>query len=349
MNPFDKYNGLLLNGAFYAKNELRRFIDEKHLDPFVQEILAFAHQLFSDKKHLTFKTSGSTGKPKHLNFSKNAIYESAQLTNRFFDLKKGKRTLLSLPMNYVAAKMMVARAVVGESELISISPGSKPLQPGIDFHFAPFTPFQFEEIINHQLNILPKGATILLGGGAASDRLRNQIAQLPNKVYLGFGMTETLTHFALADLKSNNSFFKTLPETDLKTDGTGALSVFRRGITDDWVHTNDIVELLPNGFKWKGRKDHVINSGGVKLYPEEIERDLTPHIHSPFFVHGVDDDKLGQKVVLFIEGNAEIDLNEVKFSNKYSKPREIVLMENFLWTDSGKIRRKASVDLWLNS
>lgn len=348
MNPFDRYCGLVINGKFYQKNELGRLAQDDKEEAFTREVLSFADQLFKNTEEVTFQTSGSTGKPKAISFSKSAILKSADDTNQFFSLHKSHKALLSLPVAYVAGKMMIARAIAGEYELMCTPPSGAPLNSNIDFDFAPFTPYQFEQIIDNQKDLLPDKAIILLGGSSVSSSLHKKIREVPNAVYLGFGMTETLTHFAVGDLKSENFFFKNLPDTEIKIDDGGELSVFRNGITSKWIKTTDIVKPISGGFIWKGRKDHIINSGGVKLHPEEIEKELAPYFSRPYFIYGLDDEKLGEKAVLFIEGTEETDLSSVQFAKKYSKPRDVIKMEKFLRTQSGKIKRKATVDRWLN-
>jgi O-succinylbenzoic acid--CoA ligase len=349
MNPFSTYPGIRVNGKFYSKSELERRENYDQEAPFVKDILSFSNDLFSDSMELPFQTSGSTGKPKELSFSKEAIHKSANSTNEYFGLKKGIKAFLSLPVDYVAGKMMIARAIAGEYELIAVEPSSKPLQANLAFQFAPFTPHQFESVLSEQIDLLPKDSIILLGGSYVSESLRKKISQISNPVYLGFGMTETLTHFAVANLKSPSETFELMPDAEIQVDDQGTLSIRRQGITDSWLETTDIVEPFGNGFIWKGRKDNVINSGGVKLHPEEIEQEFARHLNSPFFVYGVKDDVLGEKVVLFIEGDNSPDLKEMRFSNKFFKPKDIVLLHAFLRTESGKIRRQATVKSWLEA
>ena len=65
-----------------------------------------------------------------------------------------------------------------------------------------------------------------------------------------------------------------------------------------------MVELISdNEFEWGGRYDSIINSGGVKLIPEKIEEKLSTLIKVRFFVAGIPDESLGEKLVLIIEGN----------------------------------------------
>ncbi len=68
------------------------------------------------------------------------------------------------------------------------------------------------------------------------------------------------------------------------------------------LSTNDIIQLTDaTHFEWLGRHDNVINSGGIKLFPEKIESRIAPLIPQRFFITSEPDSRLGQKAVLVIE------------------------------------------------
>ena len=106
-------------------------------------------------------------------------------------------------------------------------------------------------------------------------------------------------------------------------------------------------------FEWLGRYDNVINSGGVKISPEIIEPQigdllLKCNLKNDFFVGGVRDPKLGQRLTLFLEGEISnskkleiIQEFQTSFS-KYHVPKQIICVENFSRTPTGKINRKLS-------
>jgi O-succinylbenzoic acid--CoA ligase len=109
--------------------------------------------------------------------------------------------------------------------------------------------------------------------------------------------------------------------------------------------TNDMARVYPDGsFVIKGRKDNVVISGGVKLFPEIIEKKIEGLCRKPFYLTGVEDDKLGQKLVMVIESADETDtemlLDKIKkVVDKYEVPKRIVTVERFVRTESGKIKR----------
>ena len=93
--------------------------------------------------------------------------------------------------------------------------------------------------------------------------------------------------------------------------------------------------------------DNVINSGGIKLYPEQIEYKLSSMIHMPFFVAGIPDDALGEKLALFVEqeeafafAKAEYDITDFE---KYEIPKVVFSIPRFERTANGKLQRGQTV------
>ena len=98
-----------------------------------------------------------------------------------------------------------------------------------------------------------------------------------------------------------------MPSVLFKINSENCLQITALNVCDHILDTTDCVELLnEHQFIWKGRADFVINSGGIKLHPEQIEKKIESIItHNRFYIHAADDDKLGQKVVLHIEGKID--------------------------------------------
>ena len=99
-------------------------------------------------------------------------------------------------------------------------------------------------------------------------------------------------------------------------------------------------------FLWKGRSDHVINSGGIKLHPEQIEKALSAIISVPFFVFGKPDKRLGQSLSIVFEGHLPNEI-ETMVSNldtlsKYEKPKDYFVLSQFI-RSNGKILRKQTL------
>ena len=111
-------------------------------------------------------------------------------------------------------------------------------------------------------------------------------------------------------------------------------------ICDDVLQTNDIACLCSDGgFTIAGRKDNVINSGGIKIQAEEMENRLQPFIPVPFAVTAVPDPRLGQALTLLIAGKPDIKELENKLQavlETYYRPKHIFITELIPQTENGK-------------
>jgi O-succinylbenzoic acid--CoA ligase len=258
--------------------------------------------------------------------------------------------------------MMLVRAVTLGWHLDVISSSSNPLKLNLtSYDFSAMVPLQVENSIDklHQIKKL------IVGGGAVSNSLQEKLQEVTTEVFATYGMTETITHIAVKKLNNfglpkgnatNNTCYKTLPNTTIYKDERNCLMIKNTSISDKVIFTNDVVALISDTqFKWLGRFDNVINSGGIKLYPEKIEADLSKIIRQRFFVAGIKDEKLGEKLVLLIEsaGDKSIKLtdqlnSEMKNSKLFSKfeiPKEIHFIDRFAETETKKIQRKKTMDL----
>ena len=134
-----------------------------------------------------------------------------------------------------------------------------------------------------------------------------------------------------------------MPHVNISQDERECLVIDAPLVSDERLFTNDLVKIInEHQFVLLGRIDNVVNSGGVKLIPEKIEEKLSPFINERFFVGGIPDAVLGEKLVLVIEGEKK-ELAETIFQtlDKYEKPKAVFFVPNFEVTESGKIKRKA--------
>ena len=215
---------------------------------------------------------------------------------------------------------------------------------GEDFksiNFVALTPMQVEKSID----FVSHCDKLIIGGAPLSDKVKQDLHPMSNEVYETYAMTETITHIAFKQVPNQkfqnvNPYFEAFDEVNIKQDDRGCL-VIETPYDDLIVTTNDIVELIDDrNFNWIGRADNVINSGGIKLFPEQIEGLIKPFVDSDFFITSKPDELLGEKLILVIEGDErKIDLSKANLT-KYQKPKEIVFISEFERTESGKIKRK---------
>jgi O-succinylbenzoic acid--CoA ligase len=251
-------------------------------------------------------TSGTTGDPRVHELGRDAMVASARRTIAFFKLKPGERCLLCLPVDYIAGKMMVVRALAGGLDLVAVEPSSRPLEGTTGkFGLCAMVPLQVHESLKAGGDLSATG-NLLVGGGEIHSALRSRLEQLAAPaVYESFGMTETCSHFALCRVNGPNPdpSFRLMDGVDAATDPRGCLVVNIPGITNGSVVTNDLVELNPgaDGFRWLGRADNVISTGGIKVIPELLEHTIRSLLHADCLLVAVPDEKLGQKMVLVVE------------------------------------------------
>lgn len=296
---------------------------------------------FDDKTYIEMNTSGTTGAPKLIRVEKEAMVSSALSTGDFFDLNPGNKVLHCLPVDYVAGKMMFVRSFILGLDMDFVEPNSHPLEYNdVKYDFAAMVPLQAKNSLDKLKNI----KKIIIGGVKIHKSLEQELVKLPNEIYETYGMTETITHIAAK--RVGERAFTVLPNVTVSSNENNCLVVHAKKINPEPIVTNDIVEIVSDTqFVWLGRFDNVINSGGIKLIPEKIEEKLSTHIPRRYFVYGQADDVLGEKVVLYVEGEP-IAIDEEVFSvlDKYEKPKNIVFIPKFTVTATGKIVRKESID-----
>jgi len=294
---------------------------------------------FDDRSYIEMSTSGTTGTPKIIRVEKQAMVNSALATGDFFDLHPGNKVLHCLPVKYIAGKMMLVRGFILGLDMDFAAPNSTPMHNNdTQYDFTAMVPLQAQ----HSLKQLHHVKKMIIGGGRINKTLEKQLAKLPTEVYETYGMTETITHIAAK--KIGEKAFTVLPNVTISYNENNCLVIHAPRISEDVIVTNDIVELVnENQFIFLGRFDNIINSGGIKLIPEQIEDKLSGKINSRFFVTGKPDNKLGEKLVLVVEGDAHpIDASVFEVLDKYEKPKEIVFVSKFEETENGKIKRKES-------
>ena len=339
VHPNFKWNGISLE-----KNDLLRIAYDfiKEGEDFEKITGEFILDWFNSNSFISVTTSGTTGAPKKIKIDKQAMVFSALATAEFFDLKATNRVLNCLSTNYIAGKMMLIRSFVLGFEMDFVKPTSNPLKNNNKFYdFVAMVPLQVENSINELINV----RKLIIGGSKINYNLKNKLLGLSTLVFETYGMTETITHIAARNI--SDSYFSVLPHVTISKDKRNCLIIDTPRISASSITTNDVVNIISNTeFELLGRIDNVINSGGVKLFPEQIELKLAHKIQTRFFVTGIPDDHFGEIVALIVEGSP-IPFEDDIFNDllPYEKPKKIHFLSNFLETESGKIKRAATLNL----
>ncbi|MBD81615.1 MAG: O-succinylbenzoic acid--CoA ligase [Crocinitomicaceae bacterium] len=334
MNP-----SFQINGIGYLK-----WLTLNHEEEELAQIAAFIEAWSKNTKSYKFQTSGSTGIPKTIEIDRAYMEHSAQVTGEFFGLTEGCSSLLCLPVKFIAGRMMLVRAMVLGLDLHVAKPEVKEivkLKP--KFHFCAMTPHQVSRILDTDVTFFDSIEMLIIGGGDINTLLERKLENLKTKCYATFGMTETVSHIALREI-GVKTCFKALPGVKFHQNEEGQLIIHASGWGVHNMITNDMVNLLSEKeFEWLGRIDNVINSGGIKVFPERIESILEGQIPGNFFIAGLPDQHLGNKVVLLVEGEeTPVDFSQL---SSYEKPKEVFSISRFKYTDTGKIQRSETLNL----
>lgn len=335
-----------LNGEAFlsaeALKERANYLIENGKDDEVA-IGKFILEWLDENDFITVKTSGSTGIPKNIKLQKNHIFNSAAATVKYFDLKENTKALLCLSSEYIAGKMMLVRAMTAGWNLYATAPEKNPFENIDDtFDFSAMVPYQ----VFHSLKDLHKVKKLIVGGGAVPLELEQQLQKVNTRVFATYGMTETISHVAVRPINGTekSAIFSALPEVNFSLKENNCLQIHAPEISEETVVTNDVVEMIsPTSFKFLGRADNVINTGGVKVHPEVVEEKLSLHINQPFFIASEKDEALGERVILIIESDEHFQLKDFSTAFKsvstYEKPKKIYTLPHFIYTETGKVKR----------
>ena len=335
-----------LNGKSYTKLS--------EIDPSEnKEVVSFLKEWFDPNEYVIGRTSGSTGKPKEIRLLKKDMLASARITNAFFEIGQETNMLLCLSPSYIAGKMMIVRALTAQANLWVTPPSSSPLSHfsgAIDF--AAMVPMQVDTTLStpETAKRLNRIRHVIIGGAATSPLLHKKLQYISSRCFGTYGMTETVSHVALRyhnGPQASDPYFA-IGQVRFATDDRDCLVIHTPHLHTGTFTTNDIVRLIDERhFEWLGRHDNVINSGGIKLFPETLEQKLAPYIAQRFFITSQPDDYLGEKAVLVIE-DAPWDKKRCTALKKqikqllppYEVPKNILFQNPFRETYSGKVIRK---------
>ncbi|MDR7131400.1 O-succinylbenzoic acid--CoA ligase [Algoriphagus sp. 4150] len=346
------------NHALITKEDFETTPDD--FPDYAKAAVQFCREWLSGKTIFVQQTSGSTGTPKKMEITQAQMIASAKSTQAFFKTDEASTLLCCLDPGYIAGKMMLVRAMVWNCSIQLIEPKSNPLlEVSAIPDFVAMVPLQVEASLKNKSSLvkLKQIKHLIIGGAPLNTGLKHQLIASDIRAYQTYGMTETVSHVALAKIVPGELIYSMLPGVEFGLNERNALWVKSELSNNQLVQTNDLVELIDKDlFRWLGRADFVINSGGVKLHPELLEAKAERLIHSfypnsAFFFFGIEDEKLGEKLCLAIESK-DSAVNENTLTNrlkmelgKYELPKNIFVIPEFSRTGSGKVNRLKTIEL----
>ena len=341
----------------YQYSKSRPLPNLEELPEFAQVAFAFCRDWLAGQETFTQQTSGSTGAPKLQVLSRTQMEASAAATGAFFGTSTPGHLLCCLNPAFIAGKMMLVRAMVWDCPITSVEPCANPLL-GLEeqFSFIALVPLQVEAGLAEEKSrkLLQSIPQVLIGGAALPHKTQQRLVQQGIRAWQSFGMTETVSHIALAPIEEGELVYQALQGVAIGINEQHCLWIQSPMSGSERIQTNDTIELRSkNTFTWLGRADFVVNSGGIKLFPEQLERRIAPLLEETYpgcayFLFGENDSRLGEQLVLYVEGTAEekrrltLEAGLGQILGKYEVPKKIYFKASFAYTPTRKINRHAT-------
>lgn len=308
---------------------------------------------------LIVHTSGTAGRPKLAQFARSAVDAAVAASALALEATPRDAWLSCLPLAHVGGLLVVLRAVLLGAPVV--------LHEGFDVQgfaaertttFTSLVPTMLARLLDAHVD-LARYRAILIGGARLPDEQAARGRAAGAHVVETYGLTESFGGVIYDG--------RPLPGVEMRIDADGGIELHgptlmlgyrfdaegsRRAFTDDgWLRPGDAGEIDAEGrLHVIGRFDDRINTGGEKVWPEEVENALRRHPKvRDVGVGGRLDPEWGERVVAFVVPVDPADpptleqLRDIAARSlpRYRAPRELVLVDELPRTGSGKLRRVA--------
>lgn len=318
---------------------------------------------------LVVPTSGSTGTPKGAQLTAENLVASADATHQY--LGGPGQWLLAMPAHYIAGLQVLIRSLVA-----GVEPAWIDLSRGFDINafaaaaeelhrtaagdraYTSLTPMQLSKAMDSERgrDALGVFTAVLVGGAATHPNTLAQAAAAGINVVTTYGSSET----AGGCVYNGHA----LPGTKVKIHddrvilgGPTIAHGYRNAPEHDafrrpgWFITSDSGYLDGDELTITGRLDNIIDSGGLKLHPEVLERQiLSVKGVDTAAVTSVPHQRLGQAIVAAFTGTAAVaDILEGLADAdvpRWQIPKDIKRVDRLPMTSSGKVDRRATASLF---
>ena len=286
---------------------------------------------------LVIATSGSSGPPKAAVLTHAAVEASARATSERLQVTDNDHWLACLPLAHVGGLSVITRSLITGTTLTVID--------GFDADVVSASEATLVSLVTTALQRIDPSlfrAIVLGGARPPADRPPHCIAT--------YGLTETGSG-VVYNGKPLNSVDIEIRDGEVHVRGPMLLRCYRDGTSpltrDGWLPTGDLGFLRDDGsLHVEGRRGDVINTGGEKVWPDDVERQLIQHpdIHD-VAVTGLPDNEWGQIVAAFVvSARPNLSLDEIRAHCRaqlpgYALPKQLELVEAIPRTALGKVRR----------
>lgn len=286
---------------------------------------------------LVIATSGSSGPPKAAVLTHAAVEASARATSERLQVTDNDHWLACLPLAHVGGLSVITRSLITGTTLTVID--------GFDADVVSASEATLVSLVTTALQRIDPSLfrAIVLGGA------RPPVDRPPHCIAT-YGLTETGSG-VVYNGKPLNSVEIEIRDGEVHVRGPMLLRCYRDGTSpltsDGWLPTGDLGFLRDDGsLHVEGRRGDVINTGGEKVWPDDVERQLIQHpdIHD-VAVTGLPDNEWGQIVAAFVvSARPNLSLDEIRAHCRaqlpgYALPKQLELVEAIPRTALGKVRR----------
>lgn len=277
---------------------------------------------------LTVGTSGSTGAPKLARLTARALVASARSTLEV--LGGPGQWLLATPATHIAGiQVLVRSAITGIVPVVmesgAFTPDAFAAAAGRLTHerrYVSLVPTQVQRLLDDPAgrSALSGFTTVLVGGSAVPPTLRAASRDAGAHVIATYGMSETaggcvydgrplpVTRMRITDPDGAGVGVIELGGETLAQGYDGPSELTERAFrTDDdrmrWFRTDDLGRIEDGVLSVLGRRDDVINTGGLKIAPHVVEDAVAqalPHLARCSVVLATDDATWGEAVTLAV-------------------------------------------------
>ncbi|MDY6842762.1 MAG: class I adenylate-forming enzyme family protein [Thermodesulfobacteriota bacterium] len=344
------------------------------------------HTYHEDDEALYLYTSGTTGRPKGVVLSFRNLDEFPLCMSELLQSTKEEVIGIVLPMSHIAGPL-TCNEIVDKGSTMIIFDSMKPdvLIHGIEKHNITCfygVPIIFQLILSspHLENYTLKNLrVIVMMGTTIPVSLMKQVKErYPHvAVIQGYGLTETSPWISLTPLgdadRKMASIGKPVPRAMVKLIGSDGKEVSpgkvgeiavkgpmvmlgyhnqpeatAEMIREGWLYTGDLARFDDEGFLYHlGRKDDLIITGGLNVYPAEIENVILNHPRvAEVAVIGTPDVARGTIIKAFVVPNSDrsVTVEElISFCRErlttYKVPKIIELKDSLPKTGSGKVAK----------
>ncbi|MEM8956158.1 MAG: AMP-binding protein, partial [Verrucomicrobiota bacterium] len=297
--------------------------------------------------HILFGTSGSSGRPKWVCLSKRAILRSAEAVNEHLEVTEADCWVRAIPDFHVGGLGIHARAWLGRNRVVVMEGIWDPAGFGLCCRLARATlsslvPAQVYDLVEEGVRAPESLRAVLVGGGALGATLYEEACDLGWPLVRTYGLTEAASQVATEGWNAalgvgeDDGWLPVLSHWETRVGEDEVLSirgeslmtayvereavagwVRRDGMCDGWFRTGDRVELRGGKeglteLRFLDREGDMVKVLGELVSLANLRRRVYEYGRG-LEVVGVQDERLGTRLILVREQNLAVEVAEACF------------------------------------